>query len=157
MKEKRHRNIQRHARHGFRGWSVRFMRRRELELRFFADRKWGGRSAALETALRYPDDRLLALYPPLQTRLTSSRSNTGIVGVFLENHSVEGRSCQRYCASWPLGGGRYTRRYFAVKAHGKRRALALAAKARRDGIGELERRVRREVAREVLARATRRG
>ena len=152
-----YRNIQRNDWGGCHGWTVRLVRRGELQLRYFPDQKWGGRRAALRVAIEYRDDQLLALYPPLRIRRFFPKNTTGVVGVFVERRRQGGRLVERYCASWPVSPRQVKRRHFSVKKHGKRRAFKLAVEARRLGVEELERRVRGMVAAEVVRRRDRRG
>jgi hypothetical protein len=154
---RRYRNIRRDEHGRSHGWQVSFTRRGQaVGGRFFADLKWGGRARALQSALEYRDRQLLTLYPPVRIRRFAPRNKTGVVGVLLERRRAWGRVRWRYRASWPDGSGGDVRRSFEVSKYGKRRALELAAKARREGVEELERRIRHQVALEV-ARRRRRG
>ena len=148
----RRKHLQRSDRHGFRGWSVAITRRGKAHTRFFPDRVYGGRSGALRAAIRFRDDQLLALYPPLLVRSRSPRNKTGIIGVTFENHRVGGRLHPRFVACWPSPDGRTVRRRFSQARYGARRAFELAEAARAAGVEELERSARRALAERVLRR-----
>ncbi len=152
----RHRYLRRHDGR-YRGFSVRITRRGRTHSRFFADKSCGGRGAALRAALQHRDDMLLELEPPVRVRRFFPHNRTGAVGVFLERRRISGRIYPRYCAQWPRPGSprHVVRRYFAVKRMGKRRAFELACQARREGVAELQRRLRALVAREVVTRSSR--
>jgi hypothetical protein len=138
------------------GFVVSLTRRgRVASLRFFSDKKYGGREAAQAAAEEWRDEQLLALYPPVRIRRFHPTNKTGVMGVLLERYKVEGRAYQRYRVSWPDGHGGEERRSFSLSKYGPERAFALAAEARRAGILELEKRVRSRLAREVAERRRR--
>lgn len=154
---RRHRFIQRSDRRSFHGWSVRLTRRRQHQTRFFPDKRYGSKAAALKTALKFRDEQLLILAPPLRLRSFFPRNTTGVVGVTLENRHVGGYLSPRYCAAWPTGDGRICRRSFAIKTYGRGRAFDLAVEARCAGIEEAAGRLRARLARQVGKRHSARG
>jgi len=150
---KKRNDIRRDDRRKAPGFVVAFTRRgRAASARFFSDRKYGGREAALAAAEEWRDEQLLALYPPVRIRRFHPTNKTGVMGVRLERYKVEGRVYQRYRVSWPDGRGGQERRSFSLSKHGPERAFALAVEARRAGVLELEKRVRSRLAREVAER-----
>jgi hypothetical protein len=71
---------------------------------YFPDAVWGGREQALLAAQHFRDELLAGIIGP-DTRVRrrpprGRRSKTGIAGVSLERHLVEGRVYHRYVASW---------------------------------------------------------
>jgi hypothetical protein len=153
---KRRNDILRDDRRKAPGFVVSFTRRgRVASVRFFSDRKYGGREAAQAAAEEWRDEQLLALYPPLRIRRFHPTNKTGVMGVHVERYKVEGRAYQRYRVSWPDGHGGEVRRSFSLSKYGPERAFALAVEARRAGILELENKVRSRLAREVAERRRR--
>ncbi len=149
-----HRNIQRHSGR-FCGWTVRITRRAKLEvLQFFSDKRFGGAKRALKAAVRYRDEQLLALYPPVRIRRFYPRNNTGEIGVTLERRRIAGRIYPRYVAVWPTGRrpGEEARRSYSVMRHGVVQAFAMAVDARRSGVEALVRKTRRELAKQIRRR-----
>ena len=104
---------------------------------YFSDAVWGGRERSLVAAQRFRDQLLLRVGPDTRVRRTISkgtRSTTGVVGVSLERHVVEGRGYERYVASWQDPETGPQRRRFLIERYGKEQALALALEAREAGV-----------------------
>lgn len=104
---------------------------------YFSDAVWGGRRRALLAAQHFRERLLQRVDPDTRVRRRlrkGARSKTGVVGVALERHVVEGRVYQRYVAHWqdPEQGAR--RRRFLVERYGREKALALAMEAREEGV-----------------------
>lgn len=120
------------------GWQVRVSHAGERRTKFFADRKYGGREAALQLAIAHRD-RLLAERPeqvgPVERR-AQARSASGVAGVRLafknETPYIE--------ANWVSDDGRSVTSY-SVDRWGLRKATWQACKSRALGLGvrEIER------------------
>lgn len=125
-----------HREHG--AWSVVVMRRGHRFADYFSDAVWGGRGRALVAAQRFRDQTLLRVGPDtrVRRRIPHGTRGTGIPGVSLEHHVVEGRVYERYVASWQDAEEGCRRRRFLVQCYGKERALALAVDAREAGVAE---------------------
>ena len=104
---------------------------------YFPDAVWGGRDRALLAAQHFRDQLLLRIGPDTRVRRRSpkgTRNVTGVVGVRLERHVVEGRVYHRYVAHWPDPEKGTRRRRFLVERYGKEQARALAIEAREAGV-----------------------
>lgn len=71
------------GRHPTHGWQVRVKRHNEQHTKYFSDKRFGGREAALETAIEYRDELLEELPEPLDPVRASAeaRSKTGVIGL----------------------------------------------------------------------------
>lgn len=114
------------------GWQVRVSHRGERKTKFFADRKHGGREAALRLAIEHRD-RLLAARPEpdvLMERRPQKRSTSGVPGIRLvlknETPYIE--------ANWVSEGAR-SAASFSVDRWGLRKATWQACKSRALGRG----------------------
>lgn len=124
-------------------WSVKVMRRGRTFADYFSDGVWGGRDRALVAAQRFRDELLLRIDPDTRVRRRPPkgvRSATGIAGVSLERHRVDGRVYGRYVASWVDPEKGPQRRRFLIERYGMEEALALAVEARERGVAESHRR-----------------
>ena len=137
-------------------WTVSVIRRAETFADYFPDAVWGGREGALVAAQRFRDGLLLHIGPDTRVRRTvprSASSSTGVVGVTLEEHEVDGKVYERAVAQWRDADKKTRRRRFLVERYGMQRALALARAARKAGVAKAhaERlaRQRREAARRL--------
>ena len=120
-------------------WSVHVTRHGRVFADYFSDAVWGGRERALVAAERFRDRLLLRIEPDLRVRRRAprgTRNATGIVGVRLERHVVDGRVYGRYVASWPDLDTGSKRRRFLIERYGKEEALALAVEARERGLAQ---------------------
>lgn len=118
-------------------WTVTVTRRGHNFADFFPDAVWGGRARALVAAQRFRDQLLLCIGPDTRVRRRSpkgTRNVTGVVGVSLERHVVDGRVYHRYVAHWPGPEKGTRRRRFLVERYGKEGAFALAVEAREAGV-----------------------
>jgi hypothetical protein len=118
-------------------WAVKIMRRGQDYSGHFADSVWGGRNRALLAAQRFRDETLQRIGPDSRERRRvpkGRRSSTGIVGVSVERHRVEGRVYHRAVAVWHDAEKGPQRRRFLFERYGKDEAVALAAKARKVGV-----------------------
>ena len=140
---KRHpRNISRYRHHRYEAWIVQIRRRGRFIVRYFADRRHGGRGRALAAAAAFRD-HLLDRLPPLSFAGLHPRGPTGVVGVCVQVNRLRQGTYRSYVASWPdAAGGRHTRT-FAFKKYGKARAFELAVQARRRGLADFLRTIPR--------------
>ena len=126
-----------HIHRGPGAWSVTVMRRGHNFADYFGDAVWGGRERALVAAQRFRDQLLLRIGPDTRVRRQipkGTRRRTGVVGVNLERHVVEGRAYERYVAHWQDPEKGTQRRRFLVQRYGKEQALALATEVREAGV-----------------------
>jgi hypothetical protein len=104
---------------------------------YFPDAVWGGKRLALVAARRFRDELLERVEPDLRVRRRvpkGVRSKTGVVGVSVERHLVEGRVYRRYVAHWSDPEEGPMRRRFSVERHGEEGARALAEEVREQGV-----------------------
>ena len=126
-----------HIRREPEGWSVSVTRRDETYRDYFGDAVWGSRATSLLAAQHFRDRLLLRIDPDVRVRRRTPRgrsSRTGLVGVSLEWHVVEGRAYERYVACWPDLERGAQRRRFLVERYGRERARQLAIEARESGV-----------------------
>lgn len=130
-----HRNVYRMPHDA--GWLVAIGRRGKYWRRYFSDRAAGGQAAGLRAALRWRDELINTLPPPIRFRRGPGRSRSGVVGVHLSRERTRaGRPMSRYVATWH-DGRRPFKRTFSVAKFGERRARAMAIKTRREAVKEL--------------------
>lgn len=118
-------------------WTVTVTRMGHNFADYFGDAVWGGRGRALLAARHFRDQLLQRIGPDTRVRRQipkGTRSETGVVGVSLERHVVDGRVYERYVANWQDPERGLRRRRFLVERYGKERALALAREAREAGV-----------------------
>jgi hypothetical protein len=104
---------------------------------YFGDAVFGGRARALLAARHGRDDLLRRIEPDLRVRRRAPRgrrSKTGVVGVSLEPHVVDGRVYHRYLAHWQDAEKGPQRRRFLVEHYGDEEARARAIAAREAGV-----------------------
>jgi hypothetical protein len=141
------------------GWLVAVIRRGETVSDYFGDAVYGSRAKALRAAQHFRDRLLLRIPPDTRVRRRMPRglrSKTGVLGVSIEAYKVSGRVYHRYVACWQDFEKRPRRRRFLVERYGEERALALATKAREEGVArshEQQLARQREAARRRLAAA----
>jgi hypothetical protein len=113
-------------------WSVE-AKRSPLRIRkYFHDRRYGSKRAALAEAIAYRD-RLLAKVPKWGVHQRSSKNKSGVIGVGLVERRFSGRVHRFWTATWKENG-RSCARSFSVAVHGSRRAKALAVALRREKV-----------------------
>lgn len=124
------------------GWRVSLRRRGVRIVQNFADKKHGGRQAALGAAMERRDE-LLKENPPLTRREFASvkrrHNRTGITGVYryakryrLKDGSE--REAWYWEANWPTDRGQSKKATFAVNVYGEEMARELAKQARDKGM-----------------------
>lgn len=121
-------------------------RRGKKTEKFYSDKKFGGKRAALEAAKEFRDAlenssrkftvRELAQRP-------SVRNKSGVVGVRLhEQVDIRGEYEYHYwywIAQWTDRKGRRRTKSFSVHTHGDEEAFRLATEARRKGVSDAKR------------------
>jgi len=128
---------------------VRAVRRHELLTKCFSDRKYGGKTAALRTAMRFRDEALQALsrnraLPPVPPpvipaigRNVPGERQQMAPGVARESvRGPNGLFYDFYTASWYTASREPRVRRFAVSKYGEQQALRLALKTRREGAAQ---------------------
>ena len=116
---------------------MKVMRRGQNFADYFGDGVWGGRTRALLAAQHFRDQLLQRIGADTRERRQipkGRRSKTGVVGVSLEPHVVDGRVYERYVAYWQDPEKGLRRRRFLVGHYGRDRALVLAIDARKAGV-----------------------
>ena len=114
------------------GWQVRVSHNGERKTKFFADRKYGGREAALALAVEHRD-KLLAARPPARgpvERRAQKRSTSGVAGVRL---AFKGTT-PYVEANWVGADGRSVTSH-SVARWGLRKAAWRACRSRAVGLG----------------------
>lgn len=117
------------------GWMVRITRSRVTTHKWFADRAHGGKTKAFKAACRHREKLVRAAPPPKTSlNLKTARNTSGKVGVRLAEKIDRRRGkehrYQYYEAFWLDPDGRARTVSFSCKAHGRKRAFALAKIAR---------------------------
>ena len=127
-------------------WRVKLVRRGEIHVKNFSDKRWGSKRKALAQAKAYRDELLLK-HPPLSRKefCTTLRSNnrSGITGVYRYAKSFtlkNGQVKQNWYweATWPIGNSQQSHIAFSVNEHGERKARRLAIEARRKALENID-------------------
>jgi hypothetical protein len=141
QRRKLHRNVYRSQYGRGEGWIVILKRRGRKRRQYFRDADHGGARGSEAAALRWRDQQIAKLPPPVLIKMHDSRCRSGIVGVFrVVDRTRKGTRIARWVAGWNEPGGRYHKRTFSVAKYGEERAFDLA------------RALRRAVVREILSR-----
>jgi hypothetical protein len=114
------------------GWFVRITLKGELNSKFFADKSYQGKTAALAEARRHrdalvkklPKDRLESL--ARRRRHVKKSGFKGITHVVTQD--TAGRKYEYWQAAWRTRDGRRHSTKFSIAEHGEKRALDLAKK-----------------------------
>ncbi|MBU0485041.1 MAG: AP2 domain-containing protein [Proteobacteria bacterium] len=108
------------------GWYVRVRHLGKPHVKFFSDRKNGGRSAALSGALAWRDAKEIELGKKRTDRniVTTSNNNTGVVGVRFNE------KMNRYEISWVTKEGKSGKTSVSTKKCGKEQAFDRACAIR---------------------------
>lgn len=129
----KHKNITRvdHPASRTHGYNVRIQWRGERRSKFFSDRMYGDRLAALFAALEWRNATEKELGKPRTERqvLGIVYSSTGVPGV---RRRREGHT-EYFEATWGTTAGKQRRTKFSINRHGEKRALQLARQARQRG------------------------
>ena len=133
---------------GTHGWQVRLQRRGVRYQRYFADRRWGGKRAALLRARQYRD-RVLARIddspegdsearPRVRSHSSTVDNRSGMVGVTrVRSLASNGSYYESWQATWSPRPGQRKCVRFSVRRYGDEEAFSLACDARRRAIGAL--------------------
>ena len=128
-----HKNITRvdHEASRTHGYNVRIQWQGERRSKFFSDRTFGDRLAALTAALDWRNATERELGKPRTERkvLGIIYSSSGIPGV---RRITEGHT-DYYEATWGTTAGKQARTKYSIAKHGEKRALQLAKQARARG------------------------
>jgi hypothetical protein len=131
-----------HRTHGF---FVRVHHRGKIHPAFFADKKHGGKAAALAAALAHHLKlrQKLGMPPQISRRWNSEvvrrRGKSGINGVrraIIIGQS--GRRLKSWIATWSPALGVVRRKQFSIRKHGEAEAKRLAIRARRAGLRSMK-------------------
>ncbi len=128
------RNVLRYEHHHFRGWVVALKRGgKVLDVQYFKDGR-GGPEASRRRAIRYRDQAVRRLPPPVKLKSRYSRNTTGVIGVSLTKQRTRaGNLVSYYAATW-REEGRQRKRVFSLSKYGKQQAFGLAVDARREAV-----------------------
>lgn len=133
-------------RHRTHAWRVSLRRQGKTLVKNFPDKTYGGKRKALNQAKQYRDT-LLRRYPPTTRKAICQiirRNNTsGVTGVCVYEKPyalADGtvKTLRYWEADWPLSEGGYTKAIFSVKNYGEKTARALAIRARKRGLSQLD-------------------
>ena len=133
---------------GTHGWQVRLQRRGVRFQRYFGDKRWGGKRAALARARQFRD-RVLARIkdsaegeadatPRVRSHSSTTDNRSGMVGVTrVRRLASNGSYYESWQATWSPRPGRRKCVRFSVRRYGDEEAFLLACEARREAIGAL--------------------
>lgn len=119
------------------GWQVRIQRRGIKYAKYFADRRYGGSTAAYEASRMWRDRLLMRLAEEESVRICrrSNRNSSGVVGVCrVAVKAANGASYFFWQATWSPEAGVRRCVKFSVQRHGEHKAFELAVHARRHGV-----------------------
>ena len=112
------------------GWYVQVRFQGEIKSKLFSDKKFGGRSRALEKAVAWrnmTEKKLGKLRTDKHIVTTAkSKTNTGVVGVRLN------AKYYRYEVSWVTPEGKQGKTSVSIRKHGKEAAFIKACKIRQE-------------------------
>jgi hypothetical protein len=130
---------------GTHGWQVRLQRRGVRFQRYFGDRTWGGKRAALQRARQFRDRVLARLEQReendagdrrVRSHSATVRNRSGMVGVArVRNRSANGVYYESWQATWSPAPGRRKSVRFSILRYGDEEAFQLACEARRAAVG----------------------
>ena len=110
------------------GWYVRVRFKGKVHSKFFSDKKSGGKSSSLLSAIAWRDktEKKLGKVRTNKHMVTVSNSGTGVVGVRLNEN------LNRYEVSWVSVQGKQGKTSVSITRHGKRKAFSRACAIRRE-------------------------
>jgi hypothetical protein len=113
---------------GTHGWYVRVRFLGKTHSKFFSDRKCGGKSSSLLSAISWRDktEKKLGKVRTDKHTVTVSNSGTGVVGVRLNE------KLNRYEVSWVTDQGKQGKTSVSIVKHGKKKAFSRACSIRRE-------------------------
>ncbi len=132
-------------RHPTHGWQVRIKRQKKQHTKYFSDKRFGGRDAALQKAIEYRDELLETLPEPMDPvrRSAEARSKTGVIGLnFCWKDDGSGTPKPYVQLSWLEEDGTRRSAAYSVRKWNLRRAVWKACvrlhRARVEHRGEAE-------------------
>ena len=110
------------------GWYVRVRFKGKTHSKFFSDKKCGGKSSGLISAIDWRDktEKKLGKVRTDKHMVTVSNSGTGVVGVRLNE------KFNRYEVSWVTDQGKQGKTSVSISKHGKKKAFSRACAIRRE-------------------------
>lgn len=110
------------------GWHVRVYFKGKRYTKWFSDKKWGGKEAALKEAIAWRNKTEARIGKPRSDRpvVATSNTQTGVVGVTL-NYAQS-----HYIVSWASPNGKLKRATVSIDKYGKKAAFARACKIREE-------------------------
>ena len=122
------------------GWYVRVRFKGKVHSKFFSDKKSGGKSSSLLSAIAWRDktEKKLGKVRTNKHMVTVSNSGTGVVGVRLNE------KLNRYEVSWVNDQGKQGKTSVSIAKHGKKKAFLRACAIRSEkenarlGIAEIK-------------------
>ena len=140
--EKKHKGISRIDSSHTHGWYVRvYANGTVFDSKLFSDKQYGGKKAALKSAIMYRDQRqaVAALAKSLSKEddrrpfFTKPPKNnkTGIVGVNEVKTFSRGKSVHYFQATWNENGKPHTKKFYVFEKRNEEEALKMAADYRK--------------------------
>lgn len=132
--------------HRSHAWRVSLRRHGKMHIKNFPDKKHAGKRRALQLAKAYRDE-IVKKFPPLTRKefssILRSNNNTGVTGVYkyAKKYSVAGsREMEIWYweGHWPTERGKSKSVSFSVKEFGEDSARAMALRARKNGMKDVE-------------------
>ena len=120
------------------GYYVRITHKGKSHQKYFPDKANGGKTKALKAAKDYRDE-ILSRMPKYKQEAASRKrrpiKKSGITGVtHVVSKSVKGKSYDYWQAAWIDKTNKRKTAKFSISRYGDDKALALAKKARKDGM-----------------------
>ena len=127
-------------------WRVKLVRRGQVYIKNFPDKRYGGKGKALLQAKAYRDE-LVEKYPPISRQefcsILRRNNRTGITGVYryaksfvLKNGKV--KKSWYWEATWPIGKSQQSHQAFSVNEFGEAKAKRLAIQAREEAMAAVD-------------------
>jgi len=110
------------------GWFVRIRFQGKTKMKFFSDKKCGGKQVALDSAIawRNTTEKQLGKIRTDKHMVTTSSSGTGVVGVRLNEKD------NKYLVSWVTPEGKQGKTSVSIRKHGKEAAFIKACTIRQE-------------------------
>ncbi len=120
------------------GWYVRITHKGKGHTKYFPDKKHGGRKKALKAAKEFRDD-ILSKLPKYKQEAACKKKRpikkSGVIGVtHVVSKSLKGKCYDYWQAAWVDKTNKRKTAKFSISRYGDERALALAKRARREGL-----------------------
>jgi hypothetical protein len=132
-------------------WKVALRRKNKMMHKYFTDEVYGGTAQALIAAIAWRDEteakHATASYAIWRRERMPPTNTTGIVGVYrgMNEKKRAGRISKFYYwqGHWTGVDGKRNCRTFSINKYGEEAAKELAIRARREGLAQLAREIRR--------------